>query len=197
MNSEVDGAAYLRRLKQDEPGPQAQVQKATDPMLKHLGKAERRATPRYKCQGSAQVRVENSDVRAFGSISDISLHGCYVEMPTTYPVGTLVALLLELGGHKVEVKGEVRATYSFLGMGIKFGEITAENRLRLGEMVLMAGREVRLAVPHPENNSPDWAIPQIRDPKRIVDALGSFFLRRASLSREEFTRMANSLATEG
>lgn len=123
--------------------------------------------------------------------------GANVEMPTTYGVGTVVALLLELGGNKVEVKGEVRATYPFLGMGIKFGEISKENRLRLGEMVLMAGREVRLVVPQPENSSTEWSIPQIRDPQRIVEALGSFFLRRGSLSRDEFTRMANSLATEG
>jgi hypothetical protein len=197
MNSEVDGAAYLRRLKQDEAGPQVQVQPVTDPTLKRTGRVERRATPRYKCHGSAQVRVENSDVRAFGSISDISLHGCYVEMPTTYPVGSAVSLLLEIGGHKVEAKGEVRVTYPFLGMGIKFSEITTENRLRLGEMVLMAGREVRLVVSHLESNSAEWSVPLIRDPKKIVDALGSFFLRRASLSRDEFTQMANSLATEG
>lgn len=76
MNSEVDGAGYLRRLKQDEAGPQVQVQHGTDSTLKSTGKMERRATPRYKCQGSAQVRMEGSDVRAFGSISDISLHGC-------------------------------------------------------------------------------------------------------------------------
>jgi hypothetical protein len=196
MASEVDGAEYLRRLKQDDQGSQPPVTQVTGQFLKPapVG-AERRATPRYKCQGSAEVREENSEVHTWGSITDISLHGCYLEMTATFPVGTIVQLTLELGGNRVETKGEVRATYPFLGMGIVFRELSSQNRLRLGDMVLMAAREVRLVVQHAADSQPSWVMPEVSDPKRVMDALGNFFLRKGSLSREEFSRIANSVQT--
>jgi hypothetical protein len=198
MTSEVDGAEYLRRLKQDQVGPQPPVTQVTNQFLKPSGGVvERRATPRFKCQGSAQVRQENSDVRTWGSITDISLHGCYLEMTATFPVGTTVFILLELGGNQVEVKGEVRASYPFLGMGISFREMTSQNRLRLGDMVLVAAREVRLVAPHASDTQPAWVMPQVKDPTRVVDALASFFMRKGSLSREEFARIASSVSVEG
>jgi PilZ domain len=198
MTSEVDGADYLRRLKQDQAGPQPPVTQVTTQFLKPGGGGvERRMTPRFKCQGSAQVRQENSEVHTWGSITDISLHGCYLEMTATFPVGTIVFIQLEFGGSRVEVKGEVRATYPFLGMGISFREMTSQNRLRLGDMVLVAAREVRLVAPRASDVQPEWVMPQVKDPKRVVDALGSFFMRKGSLTREEFARIASTVSAEG
>jgi hypothetical protein len=198
MTSEVDGADYLRRLKQDQVGPQPPVTQVTTQFLKHAtGGVERRATPRFKCQGSAQVRQENSEVQTWGSITDISLHGCYLEMTATFPVGTAVFIQLELGGNRVEIKGEVRASYPFLGMGISFREMTSQNRLRLGDMVLLAARELRLVASHASDAQAAWVMPQVKDPKRVVDALGNFFMRKGSLSREEFARIASSGSVEG
>jgi hypothetical protein len=197
MSSEVDGAEYLRHLKQDQPGPQPQVTPVTQFLKQPGGVIERRATPRFKCQGSAQVREENSDVRTWGSITDVSLHGCYLEMTATFPVGTTVFIQLELGGNRVDVKGEVRVNYPFLGMGIAFREVTPQNRLKLGEMVLKAAREVRLVAPHASDIQPTWVMPEVRDPKALVAALGNFFSHRSSLSREEFTRIAGGASAEG
>lgn len=176
MTSEVDGSDYLRRLKQDQQSSQPQVTQVTSQFLKHSpGTLERRATPRFKCQGSAQVREQNSEVRTWGSITDISLHGCYLEMTATFPVGATVFLKLELAGHTVEARGEVRVTYPFLGMGIKFNEITPQNRLRLGELVLAVAREVRLVVPHASDIETPWVMPQITNPQRVLEAVGRFF----------------------
>ena len=198
MTSEVDGADYLRRVKQDQVGPQPPVTQVTTQFLKPAGGwVERRITPRFKCQGSAQVRQENSEVHTWGSITDISLHGCSLEMTATFPVGSLVFIQLELGGNRVEVKGEVRATYPFLGMGISFREMSSQNRLRLGDMVLVAAREVRLVARHASDGQPEWVMLQVKDPQRVVDALGSFFMRKGSLTREEFARMASNVSVEG
>jgi hypothetical protein len=196
MTSEVDGSEYLRRLKQDEHGPDAPVTQVTGQFLKPAGGgAERRATPRYACQGSVQIHEENSEIGSWGSITDISLHGCYLETTATFPVGTKVRLQLELGGNRVESKGEVRVTYPFLGMGIVFRDITSQNRLRLGDMVLMAATEVRL-VSRASEPPAAWVMPQVRDAQGMVDALSAFFTRKGSLSREEFTRIASSLQIE-
>lgn len=195
MNPEFDGAEYLRRLKQDHHNTQPQTSSGLK--QKHPGWVERRAVPRYKCQGSAQVRLVNNDVRTWGSIADISLHGCYLEMATTYPAGTPVILNLELGGNRVEAKGDVRANYPFLGMGILFTDMTAQDRLRLADMVLMAARDLRLIVPHADDFASEWVMPQIQNPQRLLEALGNFFMRHSSLSRDDFTRIATSTSNQG
>jgi PilZ domain len=70
-------------------------------------------------------------VRIWGTVTDISLHGCYVEMNTTLPVGTKVDLVLKSFGVRIEAPGTVRASYPFLGMGICFAEIQLVQQLHL------------------------------------------------------------------
>ena len=59
----------------------------------------------------------------WGTLTDISLHGCYVEMNATFPVDTKVDLVLKSFGIRIHTPGRVRATYPSLGMGICFAEI--------------------------------------------------------------------------
>ncbi len=99
------------------------------------GSQERCQSPRYKCQGSAEFRVEGSDVRTWGTFTDLSIHACYIEMTATYPVGAAVNLGLEMSGMHVDVKGEVRVRYPFLGIGLAFREIPQDSQQRLQEMV--------------------------------------------------------------
>jgi hypothetical protein len=35
-------------------------------------------------------------------------------------------------------------------------------------------------------------MPPVSDPQRVINALGNFFVHRASLSREEFARIASA-----
>ena len=41
-------------------------------------------------------------------------------------MGAIVDLELELNGVRAEVKGEVRVSYPFLGMGVAFRDMTVE-----------------------------------------------------------------------
>lgn len=70
-----------------------------------------------------EFRTEASEVRIWGTVTDISLNGCHVEMNTTFPVGTKVDLLRKSFGVRIEAPGAVRPSYPFLGMGICFAEI--------------------------------------------------------------------------
>jgi hypothetical protein len=109
MSSE-SGADYLRRLKQDEMRPVAQpaVTASSDEHLPTPN--ERRRNPRYQCEGSAEFRADGSDVRTWGTFTDLSVSGCYIELTATYPVGAIVNLALELNGARVELKGEFRVS---------------------------------------------------------------------------------------
>jgi hypothetical protein len=47
--------------------------------------AEKRPSPRYKYEGSAEVREEGCDVRTWATFTDVSLHGCEVERRPLIP----------------------------------------------------------------------------------------------------------------
>jgi hypothetical protein len=100
-------------------------------------------------------------------------------------IGATVFLKLELAGHTVEARGEVRVTYPFLGMGIKFNEITPQNRLRLGELVLAVAREVRLVVPHASDIETPWVMPQITNPQRVLEAVDLAVEDPAEIAEQE------------
>ncbi len=137
-----EGVAYLRALRQSvgpsaktaaetarEPGPEERSDSkdaSTDSGERFQG-AEKRRSPRYKCEGSVELREDNCDVRTWASFRDVSLHGCYVEAQATYPVGTPLRVKLA-NGFRVETKGNVRVNYPYLGMGIAFVDMSEENR---------------------------------------------------------------------
>jgi hypothetical protein len=147
MAQEIDdGIAYLRSLKRSA-SPLAAA--ATGPAREtgsdeHSGPgraiadsgerfngAEKRRSPRFPCEGSAELREEGCDVRTGATFSHVSLHGCYVEAQATYPAGTMLAMKLEASGGRLETKGNVRVSYPYLGMGVAFVEMSEENVGRL------------------------------------------------------------------
>jgi hypothetical protein len=141
MAQEIDdGIAYLRSLKQSaSPPAAAPPQETTSPqqagsqtgVADGFKASDKRRSPRYKCEGSAELRKEGCDVRTWATFSDISLHGCYVEAQATYPAGTVLQMKLEANGVRVETKGKVRVSYPYLGMGVAFAEMSDESLARL------------------------------------------------------------------
>jgi hypothetical protein len=110
-------------------------------------------------------------------------------MTATFPVGTVVDLALEALGVRVHTKGEVRVSYPFLGMGIKFKEIADEEKSALQELLqrLSGGG---LMIPRQKKTSTtgieDLALPTFAEAGEVVKELGHFFEAHSSLSREEF-----------
>ena len=152
--------------------------------------AEKRRSPRYKCEGSAEVREDGCDVRTWATFSDISVHGCYVEAQATYPAGTVLHLKLEVNGMRVDTKGTVRVSYPYLGMGIAFTDISEETATTLRKLVaglshpcMVMGPGIAGSVPA---NSLRDAVPLITDPAAAVQALMEFFEKRHMLMREDF-----------
>ncbi|MFI5113879.1 MAG: PilZ domain-containing protein [Terriglobales bacterium] len=194
---EDDGADYLRRLKQQPDWPAA-----TDPVpttrsmapMPQIGpeKAERRRSPRYSCNGSAEFRAAGGDVRMWGTLTDISRHGCYVEMTSTFPAGTDVDLGMEVQGIRVRARGRICVSYPFLGMGIAFTEIAPEQEASL-EQLLSALAEHRgppIADPGLKEESGVRETVAAAAPNALLDEIVRFFAVNRLLSREEFIRIA-------
>jgi len=89
--------------------------------------ADRRQFPRQSCRIEAQINTDDDSAGMPGTVTDISLGGCYVEMLAPLPIDTQVELLLKSEGATLEMSGRVRSSQMGLGMGIAFTEMRAEN----------------------------------------------------------------------
>lgn len=153
---------------------------------------EKRRNPRYPCEGSVQMQEDKCDVHTWASFTDISLQGCYVEAQATYPVGTVLHLKLEAKELRVEAKGTVRVTYPYLGMGIAFTEMTAENEARLRELLASISRPSVIMGPGIASSLPAHGplqLPPITHPDTAIEALIEFFRDRQMLMRDDFVRV--------
>jgi hypothetical protein len=88
--------------------------------------AERRKSPRIKCSISAELRAQGQPV-IWGKVSDLSLGGCFVEMPIPLKQGASFEIGLWLGETKLRVQGQVATTAPGFGIGVRFGDLSAEN----------------------------------------------------------------------
>ena len=197
-----DSVSYLKALKQPvAPHSEAQAG-STNPLApvdEPYEGVEKRRTPRYKCEGSIQIREEGREVNTWASFTDISLHGCYVEAQATYPRGTLLHLKLDANGIRLETKGTVRVNYPYLGMGIAFADMSEENQARLRQMLatithpcVIMGPGIASSLPA---TGPLKGVPSITDPAAAVRALIEFFENRQMLMREDFLRIVRKSQT--
>ena len=84
---------------------------------------ERRCEPRFPFIASAQVEDESSGSRLPSRISDISLHGCYVDIINPFPNGTPVRVKIFTETHEFEAPAKVVYNHPHLGMGLLFRQI--------------------------------------------------------------------------
>jgi len=186
------GASYLSALKQSASPTGAAAAKAPNP-TEIRPEAEKRRSPRYRCQGSAHLREISSGVATWATFTDISMHGCYVEATSTYRLGASLALTIEINNFRVETNGEVRVAYPGLGMGIFFHEMSGENRTRLRELLRSLSRPSVIVGPGtPAQNAsvlPMEAMPPITNARAAIQAVIDFFEGRQLLTREEFVRL--------
>jgi hypothetical protein len=152
---------------------------------------ERRRAARFKCEGSAEFRVGGTDVRTWGTFTDLSVHGCHIEMTATFPVGAIVELVLGLNGFRVNVKGEVRVSYPFLGIGVAFREISSENERELQAMVrsLVTAESPANQAAAAQAAKGHPSIVAIASPEVALQAVVDFFQSHSLLSRDEFLQL--------
>jgi len=197
-----EGTAYLIALRAAQGGAAAaaarqgnEETRTSDPAADSDGYqgVEKRRSPRYKCEGSAEVREEGCDVRTWVAFTDISLNGCYVEAQATYPAGTLLHMKIETNGVRVETKGRVRVTYPYLGMGIAFEDTSEENREQLRKMLSTLSHRCVIMGPGIASTLPSIGplpdVPLLSNPAAAVKALLDFFEHRQMLMRDDFLRI--------
>jgi PilZ domain len=197
-----DGAAYLIALKEpatvgaDPVAGTPQGDSRAEPaarMGQSYGGAEKRRSPRYKCEGSAEIREEGRDERTWATFTDISVHGCYVEATSTYPVGTILKIKLNARGCQVLAAGNVRVSYPGLGMGIAFTKMEEADRSSLRDLLgVVAGKTMDQGASSPPSPASASAVTMalaLPDPSAAIRILVEYFQSRQVLGRDEFVRL--------
>jgi len=102
--------------------------------------AERRRTPRYTFIASAELIEETSDVRIATRISELSLHGCYLDMMNPFPVATFVLVKISAGDAFFQAKSKIVYSQPNMGAGVVFLETQAEYQPVLERWLDEAGK---------------------------------------------------------
>jgi c-di-GMP-binding flagellar brake protein YcgR len=75
--------------------------------------------------------VEKDDPPVRCQLTDLSLCGCYLEIPSPFPVSTRVTLSMRAAGVELRSEGVVRVMHPERGMGVEFTQSTPEHRALL------------------------------------------------------------------
>ena len=77
---------------------------------------------------AAELLEEKSDVRVASRVSELSLHGCYLDMMNPFPVNTSIRLKIWTSEDNVfQTKGSVIYSQTNMGAGVKFLDVDEGN----------------------------------------------------------------------
>jgi hypothetical protein len=126
-----------------KPVPKSKASDGSVPaLLAEMVKSEaedQRVTQRYPCGGGASIWQPGAKHFLRGSVVDLSLGGCYVEMMTPLKVHDLVVLTLDINGTELRMAAEVRTSHPGMGMGLQFKDLAETDRSRLRDLVFKLG----------------------------------------------------------
>jgi hypothetical protein len=86
-----------------------------------------RRSPRYPFFASAEITEVESRMRITGRTSELSRHGCYLDMMNPLSTKSVVEIQIVHNGQTFQAKGHVVYSESNVGMGATFDEMTPEH----------------------------------------------------------------------
>ncbi len=89
---------------------------------------ERRRTPRYPFIATAELIEQKADVRIATRVSELSLHGCYLDMMNPFPTATLVLVKIYAGDAFFQAKGKIVYSQPNMGAGVTFLEVASDSQ---------------------------------------------------------------------
>ena len=97
--------------------------------------AERRKHTRLKCMNSVEIHPGNAAAPIWGKAVDLSVGGCFIEMPIPLSVGTKLKLGLWVRETKLWATAKVVNSRPGFGIGIQFAEMSPEDADRLKQFL--------------------------------------------------------------
>ncbi len=205
---EPEKKVWGKALEEEPPPPVQAPEPATAPapgppqgIARRQGgdrrREERRHNPRYRASGGVQMYPAGLEVRVWGTLTDISLGGCYVESMAPLPAGTEVGLELESDGDRLQARAAVRVSHPGCGMGIQFLTLEEEDRRTLERIVARAAAAAQpseqgwsrignTSTAAPGGHAP---APRSSDANLLLQELLLFFTERDAMSRDDFRQL--------
>lgn len=102
---------------------------------------EKRRSPRYSFVASAELIEERADVRIASRVSELSLHGCYLDMMNPFPTGTMVLVKISAGDGFFEAKSKIIYSQPNMGAGVGFLHVEPNSQTALERWLDEAKKE--------------------------------------------------------
>jgi hypothetical protein len=115
--------------------------KLPPPSFDEAAQRDRRSSSRVKCVNSAEVYPSGETAPIRTRTSDLSAGGCFLEMPNPLPKRTQIRIALWVEEFKLWTSGEVVTSTPGFGIGVKFTEMTEQDRNQLKQFL---GGKVRM-----------------------------------------------------
>jgi hypothetical protein len=103
---------------------------------------DRRASARVKCVNSVEVYPAGETAPIRTRTADLGLGGCFLEMPNPLPKGTQIKIALWVKEFKIWAKAEVVTSTPGFGVGVKFAEMTEQDRNQLSQFLESVARRI-------------------------------------------------------
>jgi hypothetical protein len=84
---------------------------------------ERRRTPRYPFIATAEVTDQSSHASISTRVTELSLHGCYLDMPNPLVKDTQITIKIYSEGQFFESAGTIVYSQPNLGVGVTFRDV--------------------------------------------------------------------------
>jgi hypothetical protein len=99
---------------------------------------ERRRTPRYPFIATAEVTDQSSQGKVSTRVTELSLRGCYLDMPSPLPMDARINIKIYSEGKFFESRAMVVYSQPQLGVGVTFLEIRPQFLSVLKQWLLAA-----------------------------------------------------------
>ena len=130
---------------------------------------------------------EEEDPPVACKLTDLSLGGCYMELPVPFPLRSRVVLSMSAASSKLQVPGIVRVAHTDVGMGVEFTRNTDDQRKQVEtflQTLMQSGTGVPELLVKPEGLEPlETATPS---ETVLEDPLLELFRTKASVPVEVF-----------
>jgi len=105
---------------------------------------ERRRFPRYPCDTGVRIHPEKGNAGYWGTLSDISIGGCYVYTFSPLSVGQMITVIIKANDAEINVTGKTVSSHPGVGMGIAFsGFLHQEGETRLKAYIDFLAKQPR------------------------------------------------------
>jgi hypothetical protein len=123
----LEGQIGLLNLTPDRPLWDFPLPASLVDAFKIEARGDRRQSIRVKCDVPVEIHPADSPTM-WGKASDLSVGGCFVEMPIPLKPDSKFEIALWIDGSKLRLKGEVASSAPGFGIGVRFMDVSASSR---------------------------------------------------------------------